>query len=67
MYLVLTKETKRKKKRPGMAQFKSDNKTLIRPGTYPIKILLRKFYAMLIFKNPDWLINLSSQSECVKN
>ena len=50
-----------------MAQFKSDNKTLIRPGTYPIKILLRKFYAMLIFNNPDWLINLSSQSECVKN
>ena len=37
-----------------------------RPGASPIKILQRKFYAMLIFKDPDWLINLSSQSECLK-
>ena len=39
----------------------------IEPGAYPIKILQRKFYALLIFKHPDWLINLSSQSECLKN
>ena len=38
----------------------------LRPGAYPIKILQRKFYAMLIFKHPDWLINLSSQSKCLK-
>ena len=37
------------------------------PGASPIKILQRKFYAMLIFKHPDWLLNLSSQSECLKN
>ena len=37
------------------------------PGASPIKILQHKFYAMLIFKHPDWLINLSSQSECLKN
>ena len=37
------------------------------PGAYPIKILQHKFYAMLIFKHPDWLINLSSQSKCFKN
>ena len=37
------------------------------PGAYPIKILQHKFYAMLIFKHPDWLINLSSQSKCLKN
>ena len=36
------------------------------PGASPIKILQRKFYTMLIFKHPDWLINLSSQSECLK-
>ena len=36
-------------------------------GAYPIKILQQKFYATLIFKHPDWLINLSSQSECLKN
>ena len=35
-------------------------------GASPIKILHRKFYATLIFKHPDWLINLSSQSECLK-
>ena len=35
-------------------------------GASPIKILQRKFYATLIFKHPDWLINLSSQSECLK-
>ena len=34
---------------------------------YPIKNLQRKFYATIIFKDPDWLINLSSQSECLKN
>ena len=39
----------------------------IEPGASPIKILKRKFYAMLIFKHLDWLINLSSQSECLKN
>ena len=33
-------------------------------GTNPIKILQRKFYAKLIFKHPDWLKNLSCQSEC---
>ena len=37
------------------------------PGASPIKILQRKFYATLIFKHLDWLINLSSQSECLKN
>ena len=36
-------------------------------GTNPINILQRKFYATLIFKHPDWLINLRSQSECSKN
>ena len=36
-------------------------------GAYPIKNLQSKIYAMLIFKHPDWLINLSSQSECLKN
>ena len=36
------------------------------PGAYPIKILQRKLYAMLIFKHPDWLIHLSSQSEYLK-
>ena len=36
------------------------------PGGYPIKILQRKIYATIIFKHPDWLINLSSQSECLK-
>ena len=38
-----------------------------KPGTNPIKILRRKFYATLIFKHTDWLINLRSQSECSKN
>ena len=36
------------------------------PGASPVKILQRKFYAMLIFKHPDWMIHLSSQSECLK-
>ena len=36
-------------------------------GAYPIKILQGKFYATLIFKHPDWLINSSSQSKCLKN
>ena len=30
------------------------------------KNLQHKFYGRLIFKHPDWLINLSSQSECLK-
>ena len=38
-----------------------------RPGAYPIKILQPKFYATIIFKHHDWLINLSSRSECLKN
>ena len=37
------------------------------PGAYPLNILQHKFYATIIFKHPDWLINLSSQSECLKN
>ena len=37
------------------------------PGASPIKILQNKFYAMLILNHPDWLINLSRQSECLKN
>ena len=41
--------------------------TYFQPGASPIKNLQHKFYAMLIFKHPDWLINLSSQSECLKN
>ena len=36
------------------------------PGASPVKILQRKFYDTLIFKHPDWLINLISQSECFK-
>ena len=36
-------------------------------GASPIKILQCKFYATLIFNHSDWLINLSSQSECLKN
>ena len=31
------------------------------------KILQHRFYTTIIFKHPDWLINLSSQSECLKN
>ena len=32
-------------------------KPCLRPGASPIKILQRKFYATLIFKHLDWLIN----------
>ena len=40
---------------------------LLPSGASPIKILQRKFYTTLIFKHLDWLINLSSQSECLNN
>ena len=38
-----------------------------RPGTDPIKILQRKFYAMQFFQDSDWLNIFRIQSECLKN
>ena len=37
------------------------------PGTGPIKILQRKFYATQFFKHFDWLKIISIQSKCLKN
>ena len=36
------------------------------PGTDPIKILQRKFYAMQFFKHSDWLLKFINQSGCLK-
>ena len=37
------------------------------PGTDPIKILQRKFYAMQFFKHSDWLLKFLNQSGCLKS
>ena len=36
------------------------------PGTDPIKILQRKFYATKFFKHSDWLLKFINQSGCLK-
>ena len=36
------------------------------PGTDPIKILQRKFYATQFFKHSDWLLNFINQPGCLK-
>ena len=37
-----------------------------RPGTGPIKILQRKFYATRFFKHFDWMQIIFNQSKCLK-
>ena len=41
-------------------------KVIYTPGTDPIKILQRKFYAMQFFKHSDWLLKFINQSGCLK-